>query len=126
MGDIYSNGLYNLAATGSADGNRGLLISRSPSLNLPCEFKSHSGPESLRSWHVHPRYLYEQDILLDGPLLRRGWVIQERLLALRTLHFGTDQLFWECRHYQACETYPGGLPDTIVAFKGNLAPFKDL
>jgi hypothetical protein len=65
-------------------------------------------------------------LLLDGPLLKRGWVIQERILALRTLHFGSSQLFWECRQFQACETYPGGLPSTMHANKGNLVPLTTL
>lgn len=37
---------------------------------------------------------------VDGPaspLNGRGWVLQGRLLAPRTLHFGREQLFWECR-----------------------------
>ncbi|KAI1086610.1 HET-domain-containing protein [Rostrohypoxylon terebratum] len=31
------------------------------------------------------------------PLVTRGWCMQERLLAPRILHFGREQLFWECR-----------------------------
>ncbi|KAF2995395.1 hypothetical protein E8E13_004489 [Curvularia kusanoi] len=30
------------------------------------------------------------------PLLSRAWVFQERKLSPRVLHFGRDQLFWEC------------------------------
>ncbi|KAK4891846.1 hypothetical protein LTR27_009545 [Elasticomyces elasticus] len=29
-------------------------------------------------------------------LLTRAWTLQERLLARRTLHFATDQIYWEC------------------------------
>jgi hypothetical protein len=29
------------------------------------------------------------------------------------LHFGRDQLFWECRESVACETYPRGLPANL-------------
>lgn len=46
----------------------------------------------------------------SAPLNRRGWVCQERLLSPRTLHFGTDQLYWECRAQTCCEFYPTGLP----------------
>ena len=48
----------------------------------------------LRSW------LQTQAASVDGPaspLGGRGWVLQERLLAPRTLNFGREQLFWECR-----------------------------
>lgn len=33
----------------------------------------------------------------DAPLMRRGWALQERLLAPRLLHYG-QQMYWECRH----------------------------
>ncbi|OBT65146.1 hypothetical protein VE03_04712 [Pseudogymnoascus sp. 23342-1-I1] len=32
-----------------------------------------------------------------GVLSPRGWTLQERVLAPRTLHFGKSQLHWECR-----------------------------
>ncbi|KAI0896197.1 HET-domain-containing protein [Annulohypoxylon nitens] len=36
------------------------------------------------------------DYLETCPLVTRGWCMQERLLAPRILHFGREQLFWEC------------------------------
>lgn len=30
------------------------------------------------------------------PLYTRGWVVQERFLAPRVLHFGKDRIYWEC------------------------------
>ncbi|KAI1455435.1 HET-domain-containing protein [Annulohypoxylon moriforme] len=36
------------------------------------------------------------DYLETCPLVTRGWCMQERLLAPRLLHFGREQLFWEC------------------------------
>ena len=47
------------------------------------------------------------------PLLRRGWVLQERVLAPRILHFGQAQTFWECPVKNVCETYPTGVPSSI-------------
>lgn len=37
-----------------------------------------------------------------SPLSRRAWVLQERLLSPRTLHYTNTQLFWECRESKAC------------------------
>lgn len=34
--------------------------------------------------------------LYDKPLFSRGWVLQERLLCPRMLHFTEDQIYWEC------------------------------
>jgi hypothetical protein len=126
MGDVYGNGVRNLAATGSADAEGGLWMSRPPVLNLPCEVEQNLPTVSDSRWHIHPRYLQHATFLLDGPLLKRGGVVQERILAHRTLHFGTNQLFWEFRHYQVCETYPGGRPDTIQTLKSNLVDFHTL
>lgn len=36
----------------------------------------------------------------------RGWVLQERVLSRRILHFGRRQLFWECKSVEACEAIP--------------------
>lgn len=51
--------------------------------------------------------------LLDAPLHQRGWVLQERLLSPRTIHFGQEQIFWECRCELACEAYPNGIPEQL-------------
>jgi hypothetical protein len=36
------------------------------------------------------------------PLMRRGWVVQERVLSRRYLFFGTQELLWECLEDVAC------------------------
>ncbi|KAF2766267.1 HET-domain-containing protein [Teratosphaeria nubilosa] len=50
----------------------------------------------------------------DAPVNRRAWVLQERLLAPRVLHFCHDQLAWECRHLDAAESLPDGVPDLEI------------
>lgn len=37
------------------------------------------------------------DPLNSEPLSSRGWTLQERLLSPRILHYGTNQMYWECR-----------------------------
>ena len=51
--------------------------------------------------------------LIDQPLNRRCWVLQERILSPRVLHFGSEQLFWECQQFVACETYHRCLPASL-------------
>jgi hypothetical protein len=36
------------------------------------------------------------DPLANEPLSSRAWTLQERLLSPRILHFGTEQMYWEC------------------------------
>ncbi|KAJ4233509.1 hypothetical protein NW757_013722, partial [Fusarium falciforme] len=39
----------------------------------------------------------------NSRLFTRGWVLQERLLSPRYLHFGKDQWFWQCRQLTVAE-----------------------
>ncbi|KAI0385255.1 heterokaryon incompatibility protein-domain-containing protein [Hypomontagnella monticulosa] len=82
----------------------------------PAKFRSHT-KEKARRQAIFPNGGYvcfderfwERGITL-APLMGRGWVFQERLLSPRTLHFGAEQLFWECREAESCEAFPEGLP----------------
>lgn len=57
---------------------------------------------------------------IDKSILNsRGWVLQERLLSRRTIHFASDQVYWECREHIVAED--GGLfessrpsPDNLI------------
>jgi hypothetical protein len=44
----------------------------------------------------------------EAPPGGRGWIVQERSLSVRTLHFGADQLYWERTSSFASEVYPDG------------------
>ncbi|KAH6708824.1 heterokaryon incompatibility protein-domain-containing protein [Leptodontidium sp. MPI-SDFR-AT-0119] len=49
----------------------------------------------------------------QGPVNKRGWVLQERLIAPRVLHFCHDQIAWECWEKGALESLlslPDGMP----------------
>jgi hypothetical protein len=52
-----------------------------------------------------------QENILQTPLNRRAWVMQERMLSPRVIHFGKHQLFWRCQMHTACETFPKGIPE---------------
>ena len=112
MGRVYQNGLCNLAATGAAaatggSNKSGLFQERDPRWVTPNQIRiRYQGHDSVYTF-VLPD-LWSQWVSAST-LNRRGWVLQERMLSPRTLHF-SNQLFWECREMQACETYPDGLP----------------
>jgi hypothetical protein len=44
--------------------------------------------------------------ITSANLCRRGWVVQERLLSPRIVHFAKEQLFWECVTMQSIEEWP--------------------
>lgn len=41
----------------------------------------------------------------QGELNKRGWVLQERALSRRTIHFTETQTYWECGKGIKCETF---------------------
>jgi hypothetical protein len=107
MGEVYMNSVVNIAATASSNSRGGLFVSRNPGMVESTSVI----PAWLESGNTH--HLIDTDIfrlgIEESPLCRRAWVLQERLLAPRNLHFGHDQLFWECNQLKACEGYPIGL-----------------
>ncbi|KAM5380884.1 hypothetical protein ACJZ2D_003408 [Fusarium nematophilum] len=48
---------------------------------------------------LHPYNLWDNEVA-SAPLKHRGWVIQERLLSPRVVHFGRRQLAWKCLKLQ--------------------------
>lgn len=56
------------------------------------------------SWTRHEQIYHtatlgpKMDPLASGPLNTRGWVLQERLLSNRTIHYEAGQMFWECQN----------------------------
>lgn len=72
------------------------------------------------------------NLVNKAPVNVRAWVLQERLLAPRVLHFCKGSIAWECGGFTRAEGHPTGLPkfhvqhDKIlpeVSLKG-LDPFK--
>ena len=108
MGKVYSNSFLNVSATMSRDGTESLFQERSWSHILL------SGIELDVNGSLLECYVFDGDIWSDeiagAPLNQRGWVFQERFLARRVLHFGENQLGWECNELDALEMFPNGLP----------------
>ncbi|GME51117.1 uncharacterized protein PC9H_000022 [Neofusicoccum parvum] len=52
----------------------------------------------------------------NAPLHARGWVLQERFLAARVVHFGRDRVFWECARGAAAEGEPAVRPSRRLLF----------
>jgi len=129
MGAVYQHGAFNIAATGfgnrpeaSNEAERAvsrLFTFRRPSFQVPMGLRikdqvdgnpyDGDGNLTLRNDEYA---LFDADMLGNGieraPLNTRGWVVQERALSPRTLHFGRDQIFWECGELRASEVFPLG------------------
>ena len=105
MKDVYKHAFFTIAAAGAATSEDGLYFDRDVDLakavTVPISWK---GIQSSIYTICH-RELSEKNIS-DAPLNQRAWAVQERLLSWRSLHFGREQIAWECQTLHACETFP--------------------
>lgn len=128
MGDVYSQATYAIAASGFENGKAALfhrLGVRAPEFSLDCVpvnwglEKVFPHADSLAQFHCRlfafqPSYdtrwphdlVFEPWSFEDGPLYKRGWAAQERVLSPRIIHFSGNQTYWECGKGVANETFP--------------------
>lgn len=112
MDSVYNNSYCNIAAAHSVNCEGGLFVTRDPSLIE--ELRVETEWENLKKMKFivnDPKFWIRR--VDDAPLHHRGWVLQERILSRRTVHFGFDQILWECSENDGCETYPQGIPQGI-------------
>ncbi|KEZ45821.1 hypothetical protein SAPIO_CDS1637 [Scedosporium apiospermum] len=150
MFDIYRNAAFNIGATGASDGDGQCFVNHNVDLLHPCLFnmvlenKASKKPR-LRdrlfrrknktedteppasqetTWHVVDETFWTGR-LYQQPLNQRAWVLQERLISPRMIHFGADQVYWECHEHHACEAYPKG-PQAMHELRARKAVHPDV
>lgn len=121
MSKVYMYSFINIAATASDSSTGGCFRERDGRTVLPTEVYIQWHDSSRENNGELPKVKYRlvlhKDLwtrkLVNEPLNRRCWILQERILSPRVIHFGQEQLFWECREFVACETYHHGLPASL-------------
>ncbi|UPK92238.1 hypothetical protein LCI18_003173 [Fusarium solani-melongenae] len=103
---VYEHSICNFAATGAVVSGKGLYSS--------VEWRAQDGNVNKFdiecSWNPIEVSSSQSHCLIRGPgpfnlwkpvdqseINKRGWVLQERLLSPRTVHFAAEALYWECR-----------------------------
>jgi hypothetical protein len=115
MDRVYAGSYLNISATASSNSNEGLFRSRSPEflwgdeVLLKWGSRDGSSLDSLTRCTINDVSFWE-DLVEQAPVNQRGWVLQERMMSPRVLHFCKDQIAWECREFQHAEGYPEYLP----------------
>lgn len=134
MGAVYKYGLVNIAATSVVDGEEGLkqgffrkrdLESVLPNIiTASCDYDKQTrrdglmgdfvnaaqrGNAELTDYHVVAMSQFVDNVV-DAALNQRAWVMQERHLSPRILHFTSEQIFWECNETVCSETHPEADP----------------
>ena len=103
MEDIYSGAACTLAAT-SASGCTDGFLRRDLTLDIRTEQKRSEDPAD--TFVIAAASAFSTEI--EGAELNtRGWILQERALSRRTLHFGRAQTYWECGEGLLCEAVRG-------------------
>lgn len=94
MAEVYKISYLVLATTKLADPQHDCWVSQKTTI-------ANTGPIQA-SMIYHPPH-YRPPLLHCLPLLTRAWAFQERILAPRILHFGPNELSWECFSEDWCE-----------------------
>ncbi|KAE9363831.1 HET-domain-containing protein [Stipitochalara longipes BDJ] len=111
MEDVFSSAYCVLAASSAKGQKDGFLTPRKE--NGFITFEKSGQPvyvcQFMDDFKVH---------VLDGPLSKRGWVMQERALAHRTIFFTDTQTYWECGEGVRCETLTK-MDNQLISFLGD-------
>ena len=123
MGKVYKNSYLNVSTLDAVDSLGGCFHERDViglgRCDIDVEFtinRSSVPCTALGKYHVVPRNTWYHDVE-QAPVNQRGWVLQERLLARRTVYFGRQRVLWECGELYAHEFDPDGTQITEMLDK---------
>lgn len=117
MQDVFSSAVVTISATSATDWRQGFCGS-TPTLSRRRELSEH-GESSIQQHHSRPdlrgaaatedfRPLEDNDFkrkVNTSPLNQRAWVLQERVLSRRLIHFTEDSTYWECGERVRCDDF---------------------
>lgn len=134
MCDVYSHSFLNISALAAADDATGCFFTRDPSMITPTVFNlCVAGPGKTERHRILAEDRVWKLTFENEPLLKRGWTVQERLLAPRVVHFGRQQVFWECHGMSCCEMHPRTVttrdhpsPQVVLQQSGRVHAWKQL
>ncbi|KAK7454787.1 serine/threonine protein kinase [Colletotrichum acutatum] len=98
MEHVFSSAYCTIAATAASSSAEGFLRQKA---NHP--FATLEGPGGGFTFVRKSIDDFHQDVE-QAVLNQRGWVLQERALSRRTLHFTASQVYWECGKGVHCES----------------------
>ena len=102
MCDVYRGSTINIAASASVNCDGGLFRQRDPLSVTPCILDvSNTQKAGARlaeggSYALFCEIACDRDPLVDEPLSRRAWTVQERILAPRTVYFTARKVYFVC------------------------------
>ncbi|KAG8168216.1 hypothetical protein KVR01_003905 [Diaporthe batatas] len=113
MNQVYRNAFLTIGAMASSDAHGGLFRRRDPEM-MGSTITINTEEDGVMTCLLVKSDIWESHVK-EAPLSQRAWVVQERMLAPRSLYFCEGQLFWECREQHACELLPNGVPTQFIS-----------
>ncbi|KAI1088866.1 heterokaryon incompatibility protein-domain-containing protein [Rostrohypoxylon terebratum] len=107
MCDIYSNSYVTLAGPNAENCDSGFLHERIPLAESDFTLTHNGKPYTvhLQCWDPKIRGVTYYMLSNEWPLMRRAWVLQERLLSRRVLYFTPQTMVMQCFQNFQCENY---------------------
>lgn len=119
MERVYSYSYCNISAADAENCSWSLFNARDPQSTNPETLTLDIVSDEIGGMIPVQFYVYNCDFWLrqvrKALVNTRAWVLQERILAPRVLHFGKHQLMWECCERDAAEVFPHGLHPELTA-----------
>lgn len=110
MHSVYSNGVVNISILHAQNPHIGAFKARNPDKIQPCYVSWNYNGDGEKMWAILDYKNGYHNAITCSTLSKRGWVVQERMLSPRTIHFASDRIFWECRSGDLLtESYTSGL-----------------
>jgi hypothetical protein len=112
MSSVYGNATCNILASSSKNSAEGCYNPSGLYPLRPCALKwrlIEDTSYSVERVIIHPAMPTWLEVIggsEGGPLSHRGWVVQERHLAKRAIHFSPRRLIWQCSTEKAFRDYP--------------------
>lgn len=127
MDKVYGESFLNISSTAAKNDDEGLFFERNHELlwgdEINLDVSGIPGlmpdtPGDRKPWVDQPDLRrciildvsFWDDLVNDAPVNKRGWVLQERVMAPRVLHFCKDQIAWECLEHNRAESLPLEVP----------------
>ncbi|RKK98178.1 hypothetical protein BFJ71_g6896 [Fusarium oxysporum] len=100
MAKVYGNSTITIAASRAANSSEGFLEKHTQRNYIAAPFRYGQVSGEILIFPLHVRNVGDTSRyarLEDEPLTNRGWVMQERYLSPRTIHFDSSQVCFECK-----------------------------
>jgi Heterokaryon incompatibility protein (HET) len=102
MEKVYSSACFTIAASCAEHRFDGFLKPRTPQKFVTMATETPNDGDKFHVCEVIDNFHGDVE---RGELNQRGWVLQERALSRRTIHFTAIQTYWECGDGIRCETF---------------------